>query len=153
MGDRGCIRIGSRSVCAVGKGEKVGSSGTLEAGFPPTNLPEQTYPLCEVEYYVQGSWTEARFDVDDWCLKGMKGERKCSAIGPFSLRVLSRRADSIEPQTSCAATGTRYTMETLFQVLITSRTKARPSHWADIEPRGTALFHKPSNRSKTLNPR
>ncbi|MCJ1423024.1 hypothetical protein MMC29_000905 [Sticta canariensis] len=68
----------SHSICATKPGAKVSDSSTLEAGFPPTHMPDETYPLCQIKYTIPagwGPWAEVRFDVDDLCLKGMKGEQ------------------------------------------------------------------------------
>ena len=79
MGDRGCIRIDSRANCATKGGVRISNTGSLEAGFPPTQTPDETYPLCQIAYSIPaewGPWAEVHFDVDELCLKGLKGERK-----------------------------------------------------------------------------
>lgn len=101
MVDRGCIRVDSHAICATKGGAKVSDSGYLEAGFPPTNKPDQTYPLCQIAYKVPpawGPWSEILFDVDDLCLKGLKGEGECSEIRTIFAQLFSRHADSIELQ-------------------------------------------------------
>lgn len=118
----------ARAICATKGGEKVSDSGALEAGFPPTQMPDETYPLCQIAYKVPsewGPWAEVRFDVDDLCLKGMKGERKCSAFRTFSAQIISSHTDSIELQVSRAATRRTCIKEMFFPVLISSRMKAR----------------------------
>lgn len=96
MGNRGCITVDDRPICATKPGSYVGNRGYLEAGFPPTNMPDETYPLCRVHYSVPYSWAYVHFDVDEWCLRGMSGERKFSAIRLFYPEFCSSRADSAE---------------------------------------------------------
>ncbi|MCJ1269050.1 hypothetical protein MMC22_008938 [Lobaria immixta] len=72
---RGCIRIDSRSVCAFGTGERVAQIGWLEAGFPPYQSPPTAFPVCKIHYSVNVGWDDIQFDVDDWCLKGVNGQK------------------------------------------------------------------------------
>ncbi|MCJ1465882.1 hypothetical protein MMC07_004501 [Pseudocyphellaria aurata] len=73
---RGCIKINDLAICA-GRSEKVEIShqGILYAGFPPYVTPDETCPLCKIEYNIPNYWADVRFDVSDWCLKGLDGSK------------------------------------------------------------------------------
>lgn len=115
--------MNSIPVCAFGDGEYVRHHGMLEAGFPPTYIPENTIPLCQVSYSVPFHWLDIRFDPDDWCLKGLNGQSQHLAIKAL---FISSRADSVTLQRLRVATRARRTKEMLFPVLTSSNMKAQP---------------------------